>query len=360
MLKRIITVFFVIFLLFSFSACIGAPAASEPVKSTPLPAPTREATPKPTPTPDPGPDTQKLAQSFIEEWKKQTLTLEFPEDFFGNKPEKYVMNTKLDRSPFVKLTDDIKHELSLAAERAVPECGYPAVVQKYEADINWQMAYALIFTAQNADDAVRKIMASMEPNAVFTYTDGTVYVSLTQKDINYKERLALSGSKDAAFMYCYSNTLFDENGDVCEYVLPEAEGSLKEGIVWPLASHTRLRKTWYADRDGGKRRHTGTDIWADEGVEIYSCTSGTVTGVYYSDKSGNAVVVTDDYGYEFHYYHMVTLTDFLAPGDRVEAGDLIGHVGNTGNSSLDHLHLTIISDDGVLINPYPYLLEVRP
>ena len=131
-------------------------------------------------------------------------------------------------------------------------------------------------------------------------------------------------------------------------------------LLWPLASHIRLRKTWYADRDGGKRRHTGTDIWADEGVEIYSCTSGTVTGVYYSDKSGNAVVVTDDYGYEFHYYHMVTLTDFLAPGDRVEAGDLIGHVGNTGNSALDHLHLTIISDDGVLINPYPYLLEARP
>jgi murein DD-endopeptidase MepM/ murein hydrolase activator NlpD len=57
---------------------------------------------------------------------------------------------------------------------------------------------------------------------------------------------------------------------------------------------------------------------------------------------------------------MVRLTDFLKKGQRVEAGQLIGHVGNTGNSACNHLHITIITPDGVLIDPYTYLLEVMP
>ena len=75
---------------------------------------------------------------------------------------------------------------------------------------------------------------------------------------------------------------------------------------------------------------------------------------------GNSVVVEDDYGFMFYYHHMVRPTDFLAEGERVEAGQLIGHVGNTGNSSVNHLHLAIASPYGILINPYPYLLAVKP
>ena len=36
------------------------------------------------------------------------------------------------------------------------------------------------------------------------------------------------------------------------------------------------------------------------------------------------------------------------------------HVGNTGNSARDHLHLTIIAPDGYYVNPYPYLEPIEP
>jgi murein DD-endopeptidase MepM/ murein hydrolase activator NlpD len=44
----------------------------------------------------------------------------------------------------------------------------------------------------------------------------------------------------------------------------------------------------------------------------------------------------------------------------VDAGQLIGHVGSTGNSACNHLHLTIVSPDGIIINPYPYLRKAKP
>lgn len=56
---------------------------------------------------------------------------------------------------------------------------------------------------------------------------------------------------------------------------------------------------------------------------------------------------------------MVQLTTFLSEGDRVEQGQLIGHVGNTGNSDAPHLHLSIIAPEYVYINPYPVLARVR-
>ena len=57
---------------------------------------------------------------------------------------------------------------------------------------------------------------------------------------------------------------------------------------------------------------------------------------------------------------MIRLTDFLQPGDAVKAGELIGRVGNTGNSSRDHLHLTIVAPSGQYIDPYPYLAPLEP
>ena len=41
-------------------------------------------------------------------------------------------------------------------------------------------------------------------------------------------------------------------------------------------------------------------------------------------------------------------------GDYVKAGDVIGYVGSTGQSTGNHLHLTI-REDGVNVNPLNYV-----
>ena len=43
-------------------------------------------------------------------------------------------------------------------------------------------------------------------------------------------------------------------------------------------------------------------------------------------------------------------------GDTVRQGDVIGRVGNTGNSAANHLHLTIVTPDGRYVNPYDLFL----
>ena len=67
----------------------------------------------------------------------------------------------------------------------------------------------------------------------------------------------------------------------------------------------------------------------------------------------------DQSGYEFHYYHLVRMTDFLKEGDLVEQGQLVGHVGNTGNSATNHLHLSIIAPTGEYVDPYPYIIAAQ-
>jgi len=46
------------------------------------------------------------------------------------------------------------------------------------------------------------------------------------------------------------------------------------------------------------------------------------------------------------------LSPFVKPGDRVEAGQQIGWVGNTGNSVANHLHFSMIAPEGKYINTY--------
>jgi len=254
---------------------------------------------------------------------------------------------------------DIRDGVSAAIGAAVgqAESGFAGQGLRFVNQIaapGWQYRYMLLQLAKG-DAAVFSgyIQSSLSVEASTDSKTGEMKV--TVGPIYYRDIiLSVTGSDriaclDAESAYDYMNTVFDENLGEKEYVLPPAEGNLTSGLTWPLRRFIRLRKTWYAARDGGARKHTGTDIWAREGTEIYSCTAGTVFYIGYWGGGGNTVVVTDDYGYMFYYHHMVRLTDFLQEGQRVEAGQLIGHVGNTGNSSRDHLHLTIVHPDGILV-----------
>lgn len=167
------------------------------------------------------------------------------------------------------------------------------------------------------------------------------------------------GAYGVAHIYAYMNTIYDDDGNETRYVHYSAfPAGYIESLGDPLPGET-IKDGWYNDRDSGERKHTGTDIRAEEDTEILSCTDGVVLSVSYNEGAGNYVVVLDDAGFEYHYYHMVRLTDFLHVGDRVAKGDVVGHVGNTGNSDANHLHLGIISPAFTYINPYYVLRDMR-
>ena len=132
-------------------------------------------------------------------------------------------------------------------------------------------------------------------------------------------------------------------------------------LCYPLDNMPDFRDSWAQGRSNNTRRHTGTDIASREGYNVYAVSSGTVIYKGTDKIPGNYVIILDDYGYEYHYYHLVELPPESIVGQRVEAGDVIAHVGNTGNSDSAHLHISIIGRDGVFINPYKLLktLEER-
>jgi peptidoglycan LD-endopeptidase LytH len=125
----------------------------------------------------------------------------------------------------------------------------------------------------------------------------------------------------------------------------------------PLATRRapRFVDSWGSARSGG-RRHEGIDIFAAKDTPVLSTTHGVVTRVGTNRLGGQGVWILGP-GLERHYYaHLNRYASFRA-GDRVEAGDVIGYTGTTGNArgGPAHLHYGIYRR-GAAQNPYPRLI----
>ena len=130
---------------------------------------------------------------------------------------------------------------------------------------------------------------------------------------------------------------------------PPAENSLPNPVPGQ-----GLTDTWGAARSQG-RTHEGIDIFADRGTPIQSTTQGIVSKVGNNNLGGRVVVVVGPGGAGHYYAHLEDYAD-IAPNDWVEAGDVIGYVGDSGNAkgTPPHLHYGIYIN-GSAVNPYPLM-----
>jgi murein DD-endopeptidase MepM/ murein hydrolase activator NlpD len=124
----------------------------------------------------------------------------------------------------------------------------------------------------------------------------------------------------------------------------------------PVAGVTprQLADTWGGARSGG-RRHEGIDIFATRGTPVLAATEGIVIRVGTSRLGGQVVWVLGPGGQRHYYAHLDSYGDVHA-GMRIDAGRIVGYVGNTGNAATTppHLHYGIYTAGGA-INPYPLL-----
>jgi murein DD-endopeptidase MepM/ murein hydrolase activator NlpD len=131
------------------------------------------------------------------------------------------------------------------------------------------------------------------------------------------------------------------------------------GFVFPVADPHTFSSTFGAPRSGG-RTHEGNDIFAPMGTPLLAAERGVLDNIGTGTLGGIKLWVVGESGTHYYYAHLIAYAEGIHEGMVVEAGEVIGYVGNTGNaiSTPPHLHFEIHPDGGEAIDPYPLLHAV--
>jgi murein DD-endopeptidase MepM/ murein hydrolase activator NlpD len=105
---------------------------------------------------------------------------------------------------------------------------------------------------------------------------------------------------------------------------------------------------------GGYHAHEGNDIFAPQGTPIHAPFDGSASGAN-NTLGGISVIVTGSQGYVYNAHMSGT-----AKLGSVQAGDVIGYVGTTGDAqgTSPHNHFEWHPGNGAAVDPHPYLLQV--
>ncbi|CAG35728.1 M23 family metallopeptidase [Desulfotalea psychrophila] len=98
--------------------------------------------------------------------------------------------------------------------------------------------------------------------------------------------------------------------------------------------------------------HSGVDIRGRRGDKIIATGDGIVEKAFYNGGYGNYVLISHKNGYKTAYGHMKKF--LVRKGDKIQRGQTIGLVGNSGRSTGPHLHYEVILNRKT-INPSKYL-----
>jgi len=129
-------------------------------------------------------------------------------------------------------------------------------------------------------------------------------------------------------------------------------------LGFPVANHDvgDIQSGFGAARDAGRRSHHGVDIFAPRGTAAVAASRALVRRVR-EQRLGGLTVWLHDRERGLHLYYAHLDEQLVAPGQWVEAGDVIGRVGNTGNARTTppHLHFGIYAEGEGPVDPDPFL-----
>lgn len=124
--------------------------------------------------------------------------------------------------------------------------------------------------------------------------------------------------------------------------------------VFPVAGAHHYTDDWGTPRSGG-RTHQGNDIFGAKGTPLVAVDDGYLTdatnalgGVSLNLKSRTDMA-------RYYYAHLDSVEGSLPRN--VNAGDVIGYLGDSGNAkgTSPHLHFEVHPLGGAAVDPYPYL-----
>jgi murein DD-endopeptidase MepM/ murein hydrolase activator NlpD len=135
------------------------------------------------------------------------------------------------------------------------------------------------------------------------------------------------------------------------------------GFVFPAGDPHSFGDSFGAPRmmgTGYEHAHQGTDIMAPFGTPLLACERGIITKMGSDVLGGTKIWVKGQSGTYYYYAHLSAFAEGMVDGLVVEAGTVIGFVGDTGNAKggAPHVHFEIHPDGGPAVNPYPLLKVV--
>jgi peptidoglycan LD-endopeptidase LytH len=119
-------------------------------------------------------------------------------------------------------------------------------------------------------------------------------------------------------------------------------------FICPVAGPNAFGDTFGAPRPGG-RKHEGVDMMSPYGTPLVAVVAG-VASMRTTPLGGNSISLAGDNGNRYFYAH---LSSWEGSSRTVAAGEVIGYVGHTGDTTANHLHFEIHPGGGAAVDPYP-------
>ena len=128
-----------------------------------------------------------------------------------------------------------------------------------------------------------------------------------------------------------------------------AQGAVGAGVfIWPANNHFLSGFDYNPNAN-----HSGIDIDGDAGQPVYAADNGVVVFAGWNNWGyGNVVILNHGNGWQTLYAHLSAIN--VVCGQSVYQTNLLGAIGNTGNSAGAHLHFEMMYN-GTKVNPWDYL-----
>lgn len=136
-----------------------------------------------------------------------------------------------------------------------------------------------------------------------------------------------------------------------------SEGTPTAGRTCPVAGPHTFRNSWLEPRPGG-RQHHGVDMVAAIGTPLVAIESGVIYGTGWHYLGGINLYLRGDSSDVYYYAHLSGFAGGIGDGMRVNKGQTVGYVGDTGNAGVPHLHLGYQPAGGPLTNPYQLMVRL--
>lgn len=203
------------------------------------------------------------------------------------------------------------------------------------------------------------VTAAAQARAISAGTDGQGFVAAVDEReaaiSRDSERQALQDAADVRLQRAAEEQAAERNAELKELgrAAEARAGEIAEN-QWVLPT-SGYRITARFGMAGGlwSSDHTGLDFAAPSGTPIVAVANGTITEAGYAGAYGNRTIMTLDDGTEIYFCHQASIG--VQPGDKVTAGQQIGTVGSTGNSTGPHLHLEVRPGGGDPVDPFQAL-----